>query len=314
VSHVKNPNGELCHHPKSAVWNDLERGETVCQNCGEVLQRTLSPFSADLGHEKYGRGPGNSVVFNKNLGGTSKANHDQAGSEPCHYHALAAVYGNRSGSKRPLELITQTCPSCGSQYSLRVFGDVVTCEQCDSQLAEYILQLIPANVKRYGRTYDMQFKVDHSSEEEIRETALAIRLKLQKLHAEIGKVDLTGSSLRLQLLVSAEGNLKRSLRVLESRFGKAVAVRRVPNQAVNWNRDLRTLQHLNPVEDDPLLKAARELLSERLDGKLSPENADMIGTMYMKSVKQLVQNEHRHLKSMLEQVLDSVIEIQSVNA
>jgi hypothetical protein len=305
VSHVKKkPNGELCQHPKSAVWNDLEAGETVCRACGEVLSRVMAPIGVDLGSEKFSRGPVNAAVFNHNLGSTSKTRPDQQG-EPCHYHALASVYGNRSGSKRPLELITETCPNCGCQHSLRVFGEVVTCQQCDSQLGEYILHVVPANVRRYGRTYEMQFDGKYSSKEEVNKITLAIRSKLRKLHAEITKVNLTDSSLRLQLLVSAEGKLQRSTRVLESKFGKATSLKRVPNQSVNWNQDLRMLQHFSPVEDDPLMKTARELFSQRLDGKLSPENASMLAERYLQGVRKISRVPRRTLVNLLDSLIES---------
>jgi transcription elongation factor Elf1 len=298
---VKKPNGELCRHPQSERWNDLETGETGCRLCGEVLVSKSSVPAA----MKFSRGPENAAVFNHNLGSTSKPKPDQPGAEPCHYHALAAVYGNHNGSKRPLELITQTCPSCGRQHSLRVFGDVITCQQCDSQIGEYILQIVHANVKKYGRIFDLQFNGNHSSKEEAREIARSIRLKLRRLHAEISKLDLNDSSLHMQLLLGADGSLADAIRVLENKFGKTVTVRQLPNQAVNWNQDLRRLQHLLPVDDDPLLKTARELLSQRLDGKLSPENANMIAQRYLEGVKKISRVPRRTLVNLLDSLLES---------
>jgi hypothetical protein len=217
---------KVCDHPKPKRLRDLETGEIVCQECGEVLQ-VQAQRVPDAG--KFGRGPENFAVFRNNLGSTSKKNNSQP-VEAYHLHAISEVYGNRYG-KIPSKLLTKTCPECGQQNHLKIFGDDVTCEKCKANLAHYVLRWLP-----------------------------------------------NGSD------------------------------------ATRFWADLRLLQGWDGPEDDALIKLAREIFSEQLGGRLSPEDASRVAGVYLKSVNRLISEQRHDLKSVLTGLLDSILTVQGVKA
>jgi hypothetical protein len=128
-----------CRHPALAQWMDPESGETVCRKCAQVLP---SPKLNVAEVEKFGRGPTNAIVFNKNLGSTSKSKQSQK-TEPRHLHVLTQIYGTRDGKKPAVNLVTKSCPSCHAESHIRLFGDSVHCEECGAELGYYTLRWVP---------------------------------------------------------------------------------------------------------------------------------------------------------------------------
>lgn len=82
--------------------------------------------------------------------------------------------------------------------------------------------------------------------------------------------------------------------------------------AVGYMSDMRTISQWDGVEDDPAVKFAKEIFSQRLDGKLADEDANRLASLYMKSVNRLVAEQRHDLKPVLAGLLDTVLTMQGV--
>jgi hypothetical protein len=291
-----------CCHPRSRRWRDPESGKFYCKSCGLEL---LSGIAVLVAGEKFDRGPVNAAVFRDNLGSTSKSTPNQGGTEPYHSHALASVYGDRSGKKLPIELLAQTCPNCKREHTLPIFADVAVCSECDSQLGQYVFQLMPASATDYGRSYRLKFvKGNGMSLEQVDQQISLTRSRIGKLHAEINDVRVLDSAIQMNLVLSSDAKLEDVLAVLEEKFGKATETKRVANTAVAWMRDQRLLQAYDPPDDDPVLKMGREILRDRLLGKISDEDAHWIGMKCKKGLEELSGVTRREIVRLIDSILE----------
>jgi hypothetical protein len=274
VSHVKKKNGGLCRHPQSARLNDLDAGEVVCQNCGEVLQRRTNPIPLGLGSEKFGRGPENAASFRGNLGTTSKLNGHQKGPEHAHLYAVKSIYGSR-GSSGSMSLI-KTCPACSKQQPVKIFNDgglvcenqacgVLECSKCDI----------------HGHISDQNGWMRCSN----------------------------GPRVSEDLQCAKFGEIKKHIKFLRTQLGQYV-LRWCPSnngnsRAISFWADLRGLQAWDPPEGDPNVKAAREILREQLLNKVTAEQGHRIASAYLAAVKKISHIPKRTLTDMLSTLLES---------
>lgn len=280
-SSVRQPNGQRCKHPRSMRFNDLENGETCCRSCGEVLREKVGPVSL-VGGEKHGRAPTNDSLFKRNLGTTSKFNPDQRGPEPYHLHALATVYG---GSHGHLGSLTQTrsCPICRTQQPVKLFNDgglVCENETCGSLVC--------------GKCSSLKVKDENG----------------EITDGDGGDLRCSfGPSVREDLVCSKYGEIRKHVKFMRSHLGDYI-LRWNPSNDGNslrlafWS-DLRTLQSWDPPENDPNVKAARELLKEKLLSRVSPEDAHRLATKYLQGVKKISRIPRKTLVNLLDSVIES---------
>jgi hypothetical protein len=273
-----------CRHPKKARWLDVDNGELVCRGdlggCGEVLERQVKRTS-DI--DKFGRGPTNFALFHKNLGSTTKQGPDKKGAEPMHQIAVASVRGSSKYDRRPLEIITKSCPHCRTENHLHLFGDPVFCE--NPTCGAYIVKC-----KRKG-------------------------CGAENIAKELSKLKKC-SACRKPLNLSAKEFVRTRLAEQVIRWIPVDPVQYGRNfSAVGYMSDLRVLgSRWDPPEDDAAIKGAREVFSKRLNGKVTDEDASQIAAVYMKSVKQLLSEQRRDLKGLFEGVLDSILIVEGVKA
>jgi len=271
---------EPCTHPKKARWVDVENGELVCcgdlGGCGEVL-RIIPERDTSA---KFGRSPQNFAVFHNNLGSTTKAA-EKHGTEPIHQLVVASVRGSVKYNRRPLELITKTCPKCLLENHLRVFEDVfcedancgvylVTCKHCKAQN-------IMKDLKELGKCVSCRRKLSNS-----KKFVEFVRTRLAE-------------------------QVTRWLPVDPMKYGNNTS-------AVGYMSDLRTISQWDPQEDSFAFKKAKELFSQRFDGELSDEDASRLAGRYMKMVKTVVSEQKKSLPKVLESLLDSLVTFEGVNA
>jgi hypothetical protein len=126
-----------CRHPQESRITDPETGEIVCK-CGEVLGRVRQRETPE---EYLGRSPVNDAVYKGNMSEKTSKN----GQPVSHYIATSAVYGNEKYSMRPLEFLVKTCPACGKQQPVKVFGESIHCEnkECGIELGHFVLRWLP---------------------------------------------------------------------------------------------------------------------------------------------------------------------------
>lgn len=274
---MKRGNGELCKHPARSRVTDPETKITSCAKCGVELSH---PVLA-VGVSKFGRGPVNNSVFRANLGSTSKLRSDQRGPEPYHLEAISSVYGGHGH----LGALTQTrsCPHCGKQQFVKLFNDgglVCENETCGSLVCD--------------------------------------KCAFSKLKTEDGEI-MEGPEGNLRcsfgpmvsedLICSKHGEVRTHVKFARTHLGDYL-LRWNPSNNGNGTRllfwgDLRSLQAWDPPEYDPNVKAAREVLREKLLTKVPPEIAHRIAQRYLKGVKKISRLPRRTLVALLDSVLES---------
>jgi hypothetical protein len=267
-------NGKLCKHPQSARWNDPESGEVVCEDCGEVLERRLSPFASTLGGEKFGRGPVNNSVFRANMGSTSKAKAFSSGPEPLHLDAVSAVHGGHGHLGSLIQ--TRTCPICQTQQPVKVIND-------DALLCEK------------------------------ESCGILVCSKCGK-HAEISEENgdmkcSSGSFVSEDLVCDKFGDVRKNVKFHRTHLGQYLLRWQPSNNgngsALSYWADVRIVQAWDPPENDPNLKVAREILRERLLTKVTPEVAHQLATPYLRAVKRISTIPRKTLSDLLDTVLET---------
>ena len=207
----------LCHHPRKARVNDKETSELICTECGEVIGTV--PQTTTL--EKLNRQPENAIVHRSNRGAGSKRA-GQKGAQPHHLHVLTEVYGNREGTKPPIDTITETCTNCKHQTPVKLFGETKHCPDCQSELGFYTFRRMP----------------------------------------------------------NGHGNATRF-----------------------W-ADLRTLEAYDGPDDDPVLKIGREILSKKLLGHVTDEEAHWIAKKCLTGLSELSKVTRREVESIIDALLE----------
>jgi hypothetical protein len=76
-------------------------------------------------------------------------------------------------------------------------------------------------------------------------------------------------------------------------------------QAMRYMADLKMLNLWDPPEDDPTLKAARELFRKKVLGHVSPERADFLSRRYLRGVKRLHKVYRKDMENLLQGLLAS---------
>jgi hypothetical protein len=138
-----------CRHPPSKRETDLETGFEYCRKCNEQLPPSTIRLTPQ---EIHGREPTNLAVFRANAPNNSKLNGAQLGPQPHHLEILnRAIYGKQASRKNdailPTQRITRTCPSCGVQQPLPVFGENIVCvnPECGIELGHFVFRYQPYN-------------------------------------------------------------------------------------------------------------------------------------------------------------------------
>jgi transcription elongation factor Elf1 len=266
-------NGELCRHPKSMRWQDEENGEVVCKACGTVLEQELMPVAAEA--TKFGRGPVNNSVFRGNKGATSKVNANQRGPEPCHLDAVSAVHGGHGHLGSLIQ--TRTCPICQTQQAVKVINDeALLCEKESCGI------LVCDKCAKHA---------------EISEANGGMRCSI-------------GSSVSEDLVCEKFGDVRKNVKFHRTHLGQYLLRWQPANNngnghALSFWADVRLLQKWDPVEDDPNVKAAREILREHLLNKVTPEDGHRIASAYLAAVKKISRIPRSTLAEMLTTLLDS---------
>jgi hypothetical protein len=126
-----------CRHPLKSRMTDAETGEIHCHECGEVLGTVRQKAAPE---EYLRRSPVNDAVHRRNM--SEKTSNGQPVS---HYVATSSVYGNEKYGMKALEFLTKTCPACGKQQPVRVFGETIYCENkdCSIELGHRVLRWLP---------------------------------------------------------------------------------------------------------------------------------------------------------------------------
>lgn len=280
---MKEGNGRLCRHPESERFHDPESGRVYCRRCG--LELGLTRFAS--ASQKFGRGPMNASVFRSNLGSTSKLKKDQKGPEPFHLDAVSSVYGGHGHLGTLIQ--TKTCPSCHAQQFVRLFNDgglVCENETCGSLVC--------------GKCSSLKLKGENGKITEDHEGNLCCNF---------------GPTVSEDLVCSKYGQVRKNVQFIRTHLGEYL-LRWNPSNNGNGSRisfwaDVRSLQAWDPPED-PDLKAARELLREKLLGKVRPEDAHRLASIYLAAVKHALAQQRRDLKKLCAGILDSVLEIEGV--
>jgi hypothetical protein len=281
--HLLKPNGhalrkqaqvEVCNHPKSELYKDPENGEEVCEKCGVVL-RVNHPKSDNV--TKFGRGPQNFAVFHGNLGSTTKQGPDKKGAEPIHQLVVGTVRGSLKYNRRPLKIITKSCPHCRTENHLHLFGDPIFCE--NPTCGAYVVICEHCEAENIGRELSKLKKCS---------------VCRKSLHPS--DKDFVRTRLAEQVI--------RWIPVDPFQYGRNCS-------AVGYMNDLRMLESQWDLPDDDFAyKKARELFSKRFDGQLTDEDASYLAAKYLKAVRQLVREQRHGLPKMLESLLDTVLTFQ----
>lgn len=232
--------------------------------CKECANQIPTPRFQCVTSEKFGRGPTNNAVFGSNMRPTSKRNGER-GPEKSHLHAVASVYGRRDGSKLPLKSIMKTCRACQTQQPLPVFGDSVFCqnEECGIELGHFVLR-------------DLSYIPGGKSK----------------------VLDNNGLDCHRAFASTFRYYDEQSGEYLCRKCGAFLT-----NRSMKFWADLRILQKWDPVEDDPLMKRARELFSKEVLGRIPDEEAHELATRFLKGVKRLAEVHKKEIQNLLDDLL-----------